>query len=508
MAVRPSPRTRPAAMLDTPPAAGTVDRIVDDVFITPRVVDAVAQAQFAESLKAVIRDAHAQGESLSNGARETQGLAQNMRELSDRLKARLEVAGKILPTVEHHVGRAEALVSRIQQAEALPEETVRRLTERCAQIEGVAEERLTKLAERVEARVSAIAARLDEAEAAWSERERKLGELLGSVGPATEEAERRAGAILSTLERTGTPVLERLEAAVTRAEGARADLARTVDEGQTEVRRAVERAQGEWSAGLDGALSRLASAERRVADVTERSAEAVRAVDTKVGGMEAKLAGLETLFERRVMSGESAMGKVLGRIEAVLGWNPAQGGPTEGAARPGSLLAALEMAEEGRERLEGLASQLMALAGQAREADGVLSRAVLAAVERIDEVERRKDELLSEAAGRIDGLVERHAGLRAVAKEIDRLTGRREGLASEVDGLSSEVTRLAQRVDEASADLDTRVLHAQASVAEAVKASVALAVETISREAAEAVSWLRPDGARPDGSRADGPARS
>ncbi len=131
---------------------------VDQVFITPRVLDQGAFREYTDSLKGLIREAGGKRTELRTDTEEARQLGENLAEAAQRLRERLETTAKLLPALDNRVRRAEAIMTQAADEAELP-----------AQIEQRFAERLDAMEERIAASLQAAEERLEAMEARYAQ---------------------------------------------------------------------------------------------------------------------------------------------------------------------------------------------------------------------------------------------------------------------------------------------------------------------------------------------------
>lgn len=278
--------------------------VVDDVFITPRVVDRRALEEYSATLQDLVREAAGRGESLAVASSDVKALGESLREATKELKSRLELAVKIMPTLEQRLGKADQILQlatdRVKLSEhldktidALAAERLARVEQRAAAIvesaerrtaalessaptrtEGLVREALTKL----EASAGAIVAQSQEkiagAHRAVVERAETAASTLGPRLAALEAAgvalEEKLAQRSSTIERSLSESLANLRADLAARQRDAADLALTTSAARTGWKtdlEAVEARAREVARSLnDGAVSAVDAVKSRLAD--------------------------------------------------------------------------------------------------------------------------------------------------------------------------------------------------------------------------------------------------
>lgn len=268
------------------------DKAIDDVFITPRVIDRRAIEEYSATLQDLIREAAGRGESLATAATDVRALGENLREVTKELKTRLEVAVKIMPTLEHRLGKADQILQlatdrvklsdhldksiesliedRVAQAEKHAASIIDAATQRAARLQIQSQARVDDLFEAAATRLEAITQsklkqvldHIGDAHRGVMERAASanatLGPRLAALDSAVHELDRRIASRSSTAEKA-------LEESLAALQSQLADRRREIDDwsGASAARRAA------WNDDLTAAEGRA----REIARLLNESAE-------------------------------------------------------------------------------------------------------------------------------------------------------------------------------------------------------------------------------------------
>lgn len=99
-------------MDSTLPNAATA-QAVDAVFLTPRIIDRRAFEDYSAGLQALIREATGQGEALRVTGDDIRALREGLREATRELQQKLEIAVKLIPTLDQRAVRAEQMLATV-----------------------------------------------------------------------------------------------------------------------------------------------------------------------------------------------------------------------------------------------------------------------------------------------------------------------------------------------------------------------------------------------------------
>lgn len=193
------------------PRPGSIEEILDRVFLTPRVVDQRAYEELAERLKALVKEAASQTAALTTAAGEVRLLIESLRDASKELGDKVVAAERTSPGAAPDEAlrlRVEALVGESllrQRSDArMP---ALEASGSCAAGSPFATE---AIADASVVRAAALAAQLDAQATSMEERAAQLRE----AEEAANEASLRLGAALIEAERRAQTVTTGFEAAL------------------------------------------------------------------------------------------------------------------------------------------------------------------------------------------------------------------------------------------------------------------------------------------------------
>lgn len=479
------PAPSSAARKDSAPAP---DPAVEQIFLTPRVIDKRSFEEFSLTLQDLIRQAAGHSRLLQSTKADAGTLEGQLRDTAKELQSRLEKAAKLLPALEQRLTRAERLlemaVDPAKHADVVEKLIAERMAARAAEFElrlGGAVEQLTA---RFRAEQEAVEARAREVEARAQDFALKTAR---AVEELAAQAERQAGGLEARAEELREVLRGELSAVTSRIAEVETQIAETAGHAQEtrsildhhatgileslkEQARQVETDAGRARADLEhrtaGLLASLATAgetiaarhrdldaaaARREADLGEHGVkikDSLDAVSERAG--EALARQLES---QRVMMGdlEKEIEQRVDRGRVLL---------DEGLRTLG------EEADRGRETLdrharaltESIESQREAVRDLTREIDDRVRQIEAAAVQGVDRVElsaaRAGDELSSRAGELLAGIRGETHSIAARQVEIESgLHHRAESLADAASAAAAEVER---RRAEAVSELDAQ----------------------------------------------------
>jgi hypothetical protein len=108
---------------DTKPASDALDhsleRAAEQVFLSPRVVDQRSFDELTGALQRIVREASAQGKSLTTTGEQVRAVSDQLRALMRELQQRTDAATKVLPLLEAQNKRVQELTTRVTHEAAL-----------------------------------------------------------------------------------------------------------------------------------------------------------------------------------------------------------------------------------------------------------------------------------------------------------------------------------------------------------------------------------------------------
>lgn len=416
---------RPEKMVEARPSLDTPS--AEEMFLSPRVLDAGAFARYAELLKSLIADAR-------QGARDLQDFAADADELNakcdragEALKNRLEAGARIVKLVDERADRAAALIETARQA--LPSEESLRgrvgpivdgaigsARAQCDAASKEAGERARSQAAQAENRVRSAATEVEQKLIAMTER-------------AAEQAQR--------LERAGEMIDARLAAFEERMKAMEAHAERLAGEHEARVADAT-RAAGEE---LAPALRRAAEATVTIEDTLER---VWRTADERAGAI-----------AQRVEPLQRACDGVLER----LGIDRDETDPAGSVMR--RLEDMLERSERALEKSDRSVRQVGELTGQAEEVRESFGNWLLEAAAQLDTLEARRERLVGPVAQAAESIARVSPHL---AEELDEASTRLDQLQTEQSILREAVNTSLMLARQASEKLTNQSAQLQALI--------------------------------------------
>jgi hypothetical protein len=166
-----------------------LDSTLEQVFLSPRVVDERAYEELAGSLRALMKDAAGQSRALVSTTTEVKLLGDQLREATGQLEAKVQTAVRVIPTLDQRVAKAEALL----------EVTGKELASKVAAMQEAAARAVPVERERIAVQLRAEAAKLYEE--VTGEQVRLLRERLEQeLASGRQQASEQSNAILALIE--------------------------------------------------------------------------------------------------------------------------------------------------------------------------------------------------------------------------------------------------------------------------------------------------------------------
>lgn len=442
-------------MPQPPTVNDTPDRVIDDVFITPRVLDDGAFNSYTESLRALIRDAEERGSRLSSTTSDTQKLCGTIREAARQLKERTTLGGQIADLLDERTSRAETLIDRLASSVSNDKEL-----ERLA--DAVIERRRLSFEQRVADSIEGLFSRYTEAERRAEQAERRALD----AQSALEEGERR----LAELEPRIDSLSERVRRAISEAERSVEKLTSALATAVADARAEHDELHALTSNSIDrikraGSIS-LDQAERDVDALRHRSADTVR--QTEASTDRAVTNALDAIDQLRTLADDittstdhdaASLERRLGPFRDMIDRADAALGDAE---RPGQLSAALERAEALRAGLEttapGLAEQIDRAERVRQEFQGSLT----AADQRLAAMDARRAEICDTLEREIE----------AIGGDLSPIERATAGLRLRLDQLEQRGLALAETIAQSTPDLDAEIAQLRKAADEVTNAAL------------------------------------
>ncbi|MEL6740567.1 MAG: hypothetical protein AAFP26_07930 [Planctomycetota bacterium] len=332
----------PGGIEAKPGGLGDAAGVLDEVFITPRVLDESAFNRFSERLALAVRQTAGAEQRLADAQARTADLVGDATDKGTKLRGTLESVAKVLPKLEE---RARTLEHAAAQAEAAAERALGDGGAASARIDAMIEGKLRELERRIDEKLAAGEARERDLHASIEKHEHKL-DLLERKSTHAEglvrelqpmatallarlnETQLEAQAKASEIERTVTPLLERcagvlgtgdasLEALVERGEGVR-DRAEFAAQQLNAMRAIADELRLAIGTDIDAASHKIDDLEQRRARIEAPIGEALASAEAAAPGViEAVRRAHDELNELRIEH-ERLVGQ-LGQTRSAMG---------------------------------------------------------------------------------------------------------------------------------------------------------------------------------------------
>lgn len=414
----------------SPNQVSEAEQIISEVFLTPRVLDEGAFGVYAAQLKDLIRDSARQGKALERFVADASRLVQDSENSGETLKKKVEAGAKLLSLIDKRVDRVEQALRDAADHRKRAEELDQRLRE-------ITDVRLVELTERVEGIFAGFA---ETAEALES----RLRVAEGAALRAAERTERAAAELTDGLEGLEDRARAIVDAASTRA---------------TQITDAIEprlkEIEGRGGVLVDRACSATADLADHLAEVDQR--------------LDAKLAEINAMAD--------PVRDVCRRAFELLGMDHAD--PNAAPDPERGLPGVIARGEKLLAQTTAAGEHVRELAKHATAARQGFDDAIVAAAERMDELESRREAL--------DG---------PVIKELERIRATTPDLIASIENAKRDMRGLLELRDALKGSLDeSAALADQAhaniqNTANQLKALVDGANYSLSQRVEDAGAWL------------------
>lgn len=402
------PESKPKVTISR--AFQTEAEVVDEVFLTPRVLDQGAFREYADSLKNLIREANGKRTDLRTDADDARQLCENLTTTAARLRERLETTAKLLPTLDDRVKRAERLLEVAADKSKLPQ----------------------KIEEILRAGVEAMEKRVDDV---LSKAEERLAQIEARYERVREASEQSTG------------VLEGLQS---RLDEASSLAAASLDHMETTARTI----EAQTNQHAEEAGARL---HEHLTEMERQAAEACAAADAHVEAIAAQLD--QRLAQARQQATEEAAA-IAGELDQKL---------TEATARASASVQTIctqasDVVTENEERARQIQQQLVPLAQVADEVREALSNQVVQATKALDEAtaETVKKihavELITKRTIRLLGFDPNNPGDEVAPDSLMMLVQRGDEMERQARDTAIELNQLHQLADDVRNELRACVM--------------------------------------------------
>jgi hypothetical protein len=413
------------------------DRIIDDLFITPKVIDRRGFEELSSTLRQLVRDATSKGESLKSTAVEVRTLGDNLREVTKQLQTRLEAALKVAPALDQRVAKAEHIVQLALDRSTLTDQLEKSIQQIIESRLGEYSRRLEDLGVRQEETVRLSVQRaIDDIEA---RRERLNTEATETRALAESARSRLVGELETFQQMIRTQVdsaAERLCEPVRSADRKAGELSARVNNELEAAEERLRSAREQADVKLAGLVETIS---RHAETVMRRSQDDVGAVDLRLRDLvdqsSHRIESLRTQADRQVTEIGTRIEKELSSVDAAI--------HAKHVAAAEKLRQMTEHAATQTREVEQLAD------GQIREL--------------LDRHSERAEEIHATARTRADELTARlESQLRSAEDQIRVQGDKAEEHAKAINERAEEVHATARtRADELAARLESQLRGAE-----------------------------------------------
>lgn len=406
----------------------------EEMFLSPRVLDAGAFARYSEMLKALIGEARQGARDLQDFSADADQMIAGCEKASEQVRVRLEAGARVVRMIDERADRAETILETVRRE--LPDQArVRELIEPAvAGAIEAARQRAAEITVENERRARTLASEIEQKLAAMSAR-------------AEEQAVR--------LERAGRSIEERLASFEARLDALMEQAELKAAEFEARTHAASESARG----ALEPVLTRATDAAGTIDDTLAR---AWRHAEQKAGQISERLVPLQ-----------QACDAVLDK----LGLDPADQNPAGSVLHKlDDLVNRAEVSLQGSQRVVG---QMESLRGQVEGVRSQFGAWLLEAATELDRLEARREEL----AGPLSTAAEKVMRVTPVLADDLKIA------VTTLDQLQLEQTILREAV-QASVTLARHASGEVNNQSAQLKALIDGSVLTLSRRVEEAGRWL------------------
>jgi len=380
----------------------------EEIFLSPRVLDAGAFARYSEMLKSIITQATTQGRTLEDFSTDAQAMIKRCDTTSDAINKRMQAGVRMIKMIDERATRTDLLLDKVQAS--LPDSK-----QLAAQIDEIIERRLADAQQKIEETIASAQARVEAAEA--------------RAIKAVESSDAHA-AKLDTLSTTIDGKMSELEA---RIENTRTQTNQTLVE-------IIERTDT-IASRLDNDLGQV------LARAQEAGANLATKIDEASNLTDARIAELSASIEPVLEASQQAM--------RTLGMDP------ENPVFEDSPLSRIEqLVERGETQtasLDRVYRQLEDLQSQAEGVKSVFGMWLVDAATELDVLEERKDNFvapMSKAADKINALSpELKDNLEMTSTQLTHMQIEQQTLRQTIEASSAIASEVTNRLTNQSGQL-------------------------------------------------------
>jgi chromosome segregation ATPase len=193
----------------------------EEMFLTPRVLDASAFSRYAETLKGIIAQASAQGRTLEDFSTDADAMIKRCNETSDSVNKRLQAGIRMLKMIDERAERTDLLLEKVQRA--LPD--AQAVSDR---IDSVIDERLAASESRIDELIRGAEERVQASERRAYEAIERTQEHAGELETLGQSIDARLASLRETIERSEQINGEGFESLKSRVDEARTEIDRMI----------------------------------------------------------------------------------------------------------------------------------------------------------------------------------------------------------------------------------------------------------------------------------------
>ena len=478
---------------------GAHSSVIEEMFLSPRVIDRRGFAEYAQALRELIEDASNEAASLKSSHADVQGLREAIERSAKDLRTQLETTLKIIPKLNDGSTRVEQLLAEARERASHASETEQR-------IESLSQSRTKEIRLELDEALGALMARagatgetVEQAGAAAVERlEARLTELLTKVESATSKAtniaETAARALSADVQAGATELTNLAKQATARVRETEAAIEARLTDAESRAERLDATLRGAAEGAAERAAEALCRLDERVTaarnDLNGAPAAASDRVSALASEAETRLSAMSTRAETTVETMDRAIDGLIAKAEQAeplqrldeLRSLVARAEDAADASEEASLASMMARVKTTTESLDSTLERLDQASEVATNARRKLTDTVISSARALDELEARNEKVKaklaeSESLGR--SAEERGAQVEAMLLETSAQASAMHEKQSGLGAALRETLELADRADEA---LEAR----SRELKELIEAPTA----ELGRQVEEAGAWL------------------
>lgn len=247
---------------------------IDEIFISPRVVDRQAFEEYSTTLRKLVERSNGLGQSLETSASKAQMALGDIAQADAALRTKGEAVAKLLATLDDRLNQVNERLEEVQERAEYAQRFERRIDDYIEEATERATHRVDEALERAVTRVrlsetgllrrveemekqiaDSLGRRTGQLETLVSGIDERLAPIHERIGRAVEQVDRLAEGLEEEIGRRSEPARERMEQIAgeccQQAEQACVEIQRRVDTARSQVRDAADQAQGELASVRD-----------------------------------------------------------------------------------------------------------------------------------------------------------------------------------------------------------------------------------------------------------------